>query len=308
MGSSLQSANNRLRIAPYLFTVPFFLFYAGFVVYPVLYSFFISLTNWDSLAGINKRQFVGIANYIQLIAKDKLFFRALGNTVFFMVINIPVLIVAGLLMSVVLYKINQGRRIFQTINILPYIITPAAIGLIFSFIFDWSTGIVNTLLINANIIEEGINWLGTPYAARFVIILMVVWKNFGYYMLIYLAALAAIPNDINEAAGIDGAGVVQSFLYITLPMLRSITVFLILTSIISGFQLYDEPILLFSNSGSAVLGGPDRSGLTSIMYFYDRTFRSSTRLGYGATISYALFFIIMVTSVIMSKILNRKDG
>jgi multiple sugar transport system permease protein/cellobiose transport system permease protein len=294
-------------MAPYLFTLPFFLFYAAFVVYPVLYSFYISLTNWDSLAGINRRQFVGIANYIQLIVKDRLFFRALRNTVFFMVINIPILIVIGLLMSVVLYKLNRGRRIFQTINILPYIVTPAAIGLIFSFIFDWSTGIINTLLINTGIIEEGINWLGTPHTARLVIIFMVVWKNFGYYMLIYLAALAAIPNDINEASSIDGAGTIQSFFYITLPMLRPITVFLILTSIISGFQLYDEPVLLFSSSSSAVFGGPDRSGLTSIMYFYDRTFRSSTRLGYGATISYTLFFIIMVTSVVISKILDRKD-
>lgn len=294
-------------MAPYLFTLPFFLFYAAFVVYPVLYSFFISLTNWDSLGGISKRQFVGFTNYIQLIARDKLFFRTLGNTAFFMVINIPVLIITGLLMSVVLYKINRSRRVFQTINILPYIITPAAIGLIFSFIFDWSTGIINTLLINAGIIEDGINWLGTPNTARFVIILMVVWKNFGYYMLIYLAALAGIPHDINEAAGIDGAGAVQSFFYITLPMLRPITVFLILTSIISGFQLYDEPALLFSASSSAVFGGPDRSGLTSIMYFYDRTFKSSTRLGYGATISYTLFFVIMMTSVVISKILNRKD-
>jgi multiple sugar transport system permease protein/cellobiose transport system permease protein len=295
-------------MAPYFFTLPFFLFYAAFVVYPVLYSFYISLTNWDSLAGISKRQFVGFMNYIQLITRDKLFFRSLGNTAFFMAINIPILIITGLLMAVVLYNINYGRRIFQTINILPYIITPAAIGLIFSFIFDWSTGIINILLKNTNIIKEGVNWLGTPSTARFVIILMVVWKNFGYYMLIYLAALASIPNDINEAASIDGAGTVQTFFYITLPMLRPITVFLILTSIISGFQLYDEPSLLFSSSNSAVFGGPDRSGLTSIMYFYDRTFRSSTRLGYGATISYALFFIIMVTSVVVSKMLNRREN
>jgi multiple sugar transport system permease protein/cellobiose transport system permease protein len=308
MRLSLQAANNRLRMAPYLFTLPFFLFYAAFVIYPVLYSLYISLTNWDSLAGTNKRQFVGFMNYIQLITRDKLFFRALGNTVFFMVINIPVLIIAGLFISVLLYKINYGRRVFQTINILPYIITPAAIGLIFSFIFDWSTGIINILLINTHIIKEGINWLGTPDTARLVIILMVVWKNFGYYMLIYLAALAAIPNDINEAADIDGAGAVQSFFYITLPMLRPITVFLILTSIISGFQLYDEPALLFSASSGGAFGGPGRSGLTSIMYFYDRTFKSSTRLGYGATISYTLFCVIMATSVIMSKILNRKDG
>jgi multiple sugar transport system permease protein/cellobiose transport system permease protein len=292
----------RLRLAPYIFTLPFFAFYIGFVVYPTVYSLLISFTNWDSLAGIQKRQFVGLANYIQLIFRDKLFFIALRNTMLFMIIDIPVLIIAGLLMAVVLYKIRQGRRAFQTINILPYITTPAAIGLIFNFMFDWATGIINTLLINSGVITEGINWLGTPNTARFVVILMIVWKGFGYYMLIYLAALAAIPEDVNEAASIDGASTVQVFFRITLPLLRPISIFLILTSVISGFQLYDEPTLLFTN-----FGGPERSGLTSIMYFYDRTFRSSTRLGYGATISYTLFLIIMMASFIMSKILNRKE-
>jgi multiple sugar transport system permease protein/cellobiose transport system permease protein len=295
-------SNFRLRLAPYLFTLPFFVFYIGFMVYPTVYSLFISLTNWDSLAGIQKRQFVGLANYIQLITRDKLFFIALRNTILFMVIDIPVLIIAGLLMAVVLYKIRQGRRVFQIINILPYITTPAAIGLIFNFMFDWATGIINTLLINGGVITEGINWLGTPDTARFVVILMVIWKGFGYYMLIYLAALASIPEDVTEAASIDGASTVQVFFRITLPLLRPITIFLILTSVISGFQLYDEPTLLFTN-----FGGPDRAGLTSIMYFFDRTFRSSTRLGYGATISYALFLIIMTASFIMSKILNRKE-
>jgi multiple sugar transport system permease protein/cellobiose transport system permease protein len=273
-------------------------------LYPTLYSFFISLTNWDSLAGIRKRQFVGFANYIQIFARDKLFFRTLGNTAFFMVINIPILISAGLLMAIALYKIRTaaGRRVFQTMNILPYITTPAAIGLIFSFMFDWSTGIVNRLLQHFGL--EAVNWLGTPGPARFIVILMIVWKGFGYYMLIYLAAIAAIPEDVNEAALIDGANGIQIFFGITVPLLRPITVFLILTSIISGFQLYDEPVLLFTSTS---YGGPERAAMTSIMYFYDRTFRSSTRLGYGAAISYTLFVVIILTSAVMSKILNRKE-
>jgi multiple sugar transport system permease protein/cellobiose transport system permease protein len=296
----LKSPKNRLALAPYLFAAPFFIFYISFSVYPTLYSFFISLTNWDSLAGIRKRQFVGLANYIQLFVRDKLFFRALRNTAFFMIIDIPILIIAGLLMATALYRLKRGRRVFQTINILPYITTPAAIGLIFNFMFDWSTGIVNKLLQNFGL--ESINWLGTSSPARFIVILMIVWKGFGYYMLIYLAALATIPEDVNEAAVIDGANGRQIFFRITLPLLRPITVFLILTSVISGFQLYDEPVLLFTN-----YGGPERAALTSIMYFYDRTFRSSTRLGYGATISYTLFVIIMLSSVVMSKILNKKE-
>jgi multiple sugar transport system permease protein/cellobiose transport system permease protein len=243
-----------------------------------------------------------MANYIQLITKDRLFIKALTNTVLFMVINIPILIFSGLLMAVMLYRLKRGRRVFQTINILPYITTPAAIGLIFNFLFDWSTGIINTILVHSGILAEGINWLGSPGMSRLVVILMILWKGFGYYMLIYLAALTTIPEDLNEAAGIDGAGPIQTFFHITLPLLRPITVFLILTSVISGFQLYDEPVLLFTN-----FGGPERSSLTSIMYFYDRTFRSSTRLGYGATISYSLFIIIMIASVVTSRILNRKE-
>ena len=302
----LRFKGTRLGAYPYLFTAPYFLFYIAFFIYPTIYSLFISLTDWDSLAGKDNRQFVGLANYIRLFTKDKLFFKALGNTLLFMAVYIPVLIAGGLLLAVMLYRLRRGRRLFQTINILPYITTPVAIGIIFSFLFDWSTGIVNTVLIKTALLDEGINWLGSPGTARLVVILLIVWKNFGYYMLIYLAGLATVPEDVNEAASIDGASGVQVFRYITVPLLRPITVFLVLTSIISGFQLFDEPYLLFSNINS-VYGGPERSCLTSMMYFFDQTFKSSTRLGYGASVSYALFVFIMAASVFISRLLNRKE-
>jgi multiple sugar transport system permease protein/cellobiose transport system permease protein len=298
---------NGKNIWPLLFLLPYFIFYALFFVYPTIYSFVISLTNWDSLAGISKRSFVAFANYIRLFSRDRLFFQSLGNTVLFMVIYIPIVIIGGLLLALMLYRLNKSRRLFQSVNILPYITTPVAIGIMFSFMFDWSTGIVNNILIHSGIIETGINWLGAPATARLVVILLIVWKNLGYYLIIYLAALTTVPDDVLEAASIDGASKVQSFLKITLPLLRPITVFLVLTSVISGFQLFDEPYLLFSNTGSSALGGPDRSCLTSMMYFFDSTFKSSTKLGYGATISYTLFLFIVVTSLILNKIFNRKE-
>lgn len=290
---------------PIIFMIPYFCFYFSFFIYPTLYAFFISLTDWDTVAGTANRKFVGLANYVKIFTRDKLFFKSLSNTFLFMVIYIPILILGGIALAVLLYKLTKTRRVFQTINILPYITTPVAIGVIFSFMFDWSTGFLNRILLNLGLIDEGLNWLGNPTTAKMVVIFLIIWKNIGYYLLIYLAALSTVPEDIQEAAMVDGANKWQVFWKITFPYLRPITVFLVLTSIISGFQLFDEPYLLFSNIKSA-LGGPGRSCLTAMMYFFDQTFKSSTKLGYGAAVSYSLFIIILAASGLVSKVINRK--
>lgn len=297
---------NSLKKWPYLFLAPYFLFYFLFFIYPTIYSFVISLTDWDSVAGAANRKFVGFVNYIKVFTSDKLFYKALGNTFLFMVLYIPILIFGGLLLAVLLYKLKKTSRLFQTINILPYITTPVAIGIIFSFLFDWSTGIVNNILIQMGILSEGINWLGSEGTARLVVIFLIIWKNIGYYLLIYLAGLSTIPEDISEAAVVDGANQWQVFWKITVPFLKPITIFLVLTSIISGFQLFDEPYLLFSNINSSI-GGPGRSCLTIMIYFFDQTFKSSTKLGYGAAVSYAIFVFVLITSMFVSGIVNRKE-
>lgn len=295
-----------LKKWPLIFLLPYFVFYIAFFIYPTIYSFFISLTDWDSIAGAANRNLVGFVNYIKLFLNDKLFYKSMGNTFLFMIIYIPILIIGGLLLAVLLYKLKKTSRLFQTINMLPYITTPVAIGIIFSFLFDWSTGIINNVLINAGLMDEGINWLGSPGTARLVVVLLIIWKNIGYYLLIYLAGLSTIPEDITEAAMVDGANKFQVFWKITVPYLRPITVFLVLTSIISGFQLFDEPYLLFNSIKSSV-GGPGRACLTGMMYFFDQTFKSSTKLGYGAAVSYGIFLIVLIVSLIVSRIVNRKE-
>ncbi|MCR5031299.1 MAG: sugar ABC transporter permease [Lachnospiraceae bacterium] len=291
---------------PYIYLAPFFISYFLFFIFPTFYSLFISFTDWDSLVGEAGRQFVGFANYVRLFTKDKLFFKAMGNTFLFMIIYIPLLIIGGLVLAVLLYQLKRSSRFFQTVNILPYITTPVAIGVIFATLFDTTTGIVNKTLALIGLFDDPVNWLGNPATARFIVILMIVWKNFGYYLLIYLAGLSTIPEEISEAAKVDGANAFQVFWRITVPYLRPMTVFLVLTSIISGFQLYDEPYLLYSSQNS-VMGGPQRSCMTAIMYFYDQTFKSSTRLGYGAAVSYGLFVIIMIVSMIVSRLIDKKE-
>lgn len=291
---------------PFLFMAPYLIGFFAFFVYPTIYSFFISITDWDSLVGEANRKFVGLSNYVTLFTQDKLFYKSLGNTFIFMIIYIPILIFGGLALAVMLYKLNKSRRFFQTVNILPYITTPVAIGVIFSFMFDWSTGIINKMLMGVGLISEGINWLGNPVTARIVVILLIVWKNMGYYLLIYLAGLSTVPESIHEAAMVDGANRWQAFWRITFPYLKPITIFLIVTSVISGFQLFDEPYLLFSTA-QAPVGGPEKSCLTAVIYFFDKTFKSSTKLGYGAAISYGLFVVILLSSTIINKVIFRGE-
>lgn len=298
---------NKKALLPAAFLAPYFIAYGLFFVYPVIYSFFISLTDWDSVAGVANRHLIGFQNYIQIFTKDKLFWMGVKNTVLFMVIYIPILLVLGLALAVLMNNLARGRRIFQTINILPYVTTPVAIGMIFSFMFDWKTGIVNKVLMQVGLIDEGINWLGSPFTARVVVILLIVWKNLGYYFLIYLAALSTVPNDIIEAARVDGATGPQVFWRIIFLYLKPITMFLFVTSIISGFQLFDEPYLLFASANTS-LGGPEHSSMTAMWYFFDQTFKSSTKLGYGAAVSYALFLLILVVSILVSKLSGKEDA
>jgi ABC-type sugar transport systems, permease components len=293
---------------PFIFLLPFFLFYIAFNLYPTLFSFYISLTNWDALSGLANKKFIGFTNYINLFTKDKFFFQAMGNTLFFMITYIPLVIAIGLLLAVILFNMKRFRRTFQTLNVLPYITTPVAIGVIFAFMFDWSTGIVNKWLISAGIINDAINWLGIGKYSRIVIIIMLVWKNFGYYFVVYLAGLSTIPEELTEAAVVDGANKRQIFFKITMPFLKPITIFLVITSIISGLQLFDEPMLLFTgNSGTPIIGGPDRAALTGALYFFDKSFTSTSLYGYGAAISYGMFLFIIIFSLIGFKIFSRGE-
>ncbi|NHN35463.1 carbohydrate ABC transporter permease [Paenibacillus agricola] len=287
--------NYGIRLWPYLFALPFILSYLIFHFYPVIYSLFLSFHDWN---GIGEKTFVGLKNYTDLLTKDPLFYKSLFNTAFIMLISIPVTILLGVVMAYVTFHLTFGKRLFQTVNFMPYITTPVAIGFIFSYMFDWQSGILNQLLIRLDLVTEGIYWLQEPFIARCVIALMFIWRHLGYFMAIYLAGMTAIPQDIYEAAKVDGSSGAHTLVTITLPLLRNISVFLIVTSVIGGFQLFDEPKLLYGGWGANSVGGPDNAALTVIWKFIDNTFISDNRFGYGAAIAYTLFVIIIFFSMI----------
>lgn len=300
----LRKSHMRFNPWPYLFALPFILAYVIFQLYPVAYSFVLSLHDWN---GIGAKTYIGLKNYIDLFTRDPLFLKSLYNTLLIMLMSLPVTIVVGLSLSYVTFNLVRGRRFFQTVNFLPYITTPVAIGFIFSFMFDWQTGTINQLLMNLKILEEGVYWLQGEWTSRFIVALMIIWRNLGYFMAIYLAGMTAIPQDIYEAATVDGSTKFHTFRKITFPLLRNITVFLVVTSVIGGLQLFDEPKLLYGGwSGAVQVGGPNNSALTVIWKFVDDSFISHSKLGYGSAIAYALFMFIIVFSIMSYRLTAGK--
>lgn len=287
---------------PTVFVAPFIICFLLFNLFPIIYSFGLSFTDWS---GIGEKKFIGLGNYIRIFTKDTTFLRSLRNTVYIMLLGFPLSIFLGLMLAAFLSNLKKFRNIFQTINFLPYITTPVAIGLVFTFLFDWNTGIINRVIVTLG--GSSINWLGNATFAPFVIGFMIIWKCTGYYMALYLAGITGISEDIYEAAKIDGANAVKTFLKITVPLLKPITVFIILTSVIYALQLFDEPNLMFNVSTTSIIGGPDRSCLTMVWNFYDIAFGSTARLGYGSAIASTLFAIIVVISLVGMKFMNGKE-
>lgn len=291
----------------YVFILPFIIVFAIFNLFPVVYSLWLSFFQWN---GIGNRTFVGFSNYARLFTTDPYFLKSIGNTFIVMVGYLPVTIVLGLLIAALL----SNRRIrkagwFQTAQFLPYIIAPVCVGMLFMLLFDWSTGMVNQLLMKTGLLDEGFNWLGDPALARLVLIFMMTWSQLGYVVTLFLAGMTNIAPELNEAAEVDGASYFQKLTKITVPLLRPIIVFVIVTSVISCLQIFDAPKTLF-NSGlvRSAIGGPGRSCLTAVWYLVDTSFGQSTgmpEMGYGAAISYGLFIIIAIFSFINYWVLNR---
>lgn len=270
----------------YLFIAPFFIVFAIFQLYPILYSLYLSFTDWD---GFSAPAFVGLDNYERLV-NDQFFFRSIRNTLLIWVISIvPQLPLALTLAFILNERFVRGKHFFRAVFFFPNIVTPVTIGVLFSLLFDWQTGAANRLLLALNLVDEPINWLGEPSLARILVAAVMTWQWFGYNMLLYIAGLQSIPDDLPEAARVDGANGFQVAIGIMMPLLRPVILFTVVTSVIGGLQVFDVP---FTLTGT----GPDNSTLTMVMFLYQTAFERS-QYGYGAAIAYAIFVFIAVISL-----------
>jgi cellobiose transport system permease protein len=286
------------RVAPYAFISPFFIVFAVFGLFPLIYTAWVSLHDWSLLAG--DQGFVGLANYRELM-QDADFWHALTNTVgIFLLATIPQLIIATVLAQVLNSRL-RGRTFWRMGVLLPNVTSVAAVGIIFGLLFARDYGIVNWALDHVGV--DPVNWRGHRWSSWFAISVMVDWRWTGYNALILLASLQAVPKELYEAARIDGASAWRQFWSITVPMLRPTIIFVSIVATIGGIQLFTEP-LLFGSGVNAIAGGSTGQYQTVAMYLVQQAF-TGQRFGYASTVAWVLFLLIAVFAVINVVLLRR---
>jgi len=295
---SFENAGGRHFYVPYLFLTPALLLLLVFFFLPVLAAFLMSFTDFDiySLGDFNKARFVGLANYQALLC-DPTFWQALRNTAYFVIVGGPLTIFVSLIAAVFMNsKAVWLRPLFRLGFFAPVVTTLVAVAVVWRYIYHPRFGLLNYLLILFSL--EGQDWLGNPTLAMPALILLAVWKNFGYNMMIFLAGLQTIPEQLYEAARIDGAGRWKQFTSITIPMLAPTTLFVSIVTMIGYFQFFAEPYIMTG-------GGPLNSTLSIVLMMYREGFRF-WRMGYAASVAFMLFFIIFVMTLIQLKLQREK--
>lgn len=277
------------------FIIPSVILITAFVFYPMVQAFITSLQTGMG----NNLKFAGAANYKRLLT-DSTFVKALWNTVLYLVIQVPIMIILALVISSMLNdKKLKGRGFFRTAIFLPCVTSLVAYSIIFKSLFA-QDGFVNAILMNLHIISEPIGWITHPVFAKVLIIIAITWRWTGYNMVFYLAGLQGIDDSIYEAAAIDGAGGFQKFKSITLPLLKPIILFTTINSTIGTLQLFDETM-------NITQGGPANATITISQYIYNLLFKYQPNFGYAAAVSYVIVVLIVILSIIQMKVGDDKE-
>ncbi|OZM58065.1 ABC transporter [Lottiidibacillus patelloidae] len=288
----------KLDYKGYYFIAPFFLVFAIFSIYPILLTFYYTFTRYE---GYGEPVFIGLENYARILT-DTYFLEAFINTWkiwgFNFALQLGIALLLAALFSDLRFKV-KGLGFFRAIFYLPNLITISSVAILFSIMLDWQYGSINQFLMKLGIINDPINWLNSPFTAQVSVSLILTWMWFGYTFIVLMAGVSGISKEYYEAALIDGANRWQTFIYITLPLLKPIMLYVLITSLIGGLQLFDLPMLLTDG-----LGSPEGSLNTMVLYLYNQAFKYNN-YGYAATIAYALFLITVVFSVIIFKSMYR---
>ncbi|HLS47032.1 MAG TPA: sugar ABC transporter permease [Gemmatimonadales bacterium] len=283
--------------AAWWFLAPALLLIGIFFFLPVIASFLLSVTDFDiyAVASLSNTRFVGLRNYIEL-AENPLFWTALRNTFYFALVGGPLTVAVSLGAALLVNaRAARFRTFFRTVYFIPFVTTLVAVAIVWRYLYNPQYGLFNYALGLAGI--EPINWLGDPRWAMPAIILLAVWKNFGYHMLIFIAGLQAIPDELYEAAELDGAGAVRRFRHVTLPMLAPTFFFVGVVTMIGYFQLFAEPYVM-------TMGGPLRSTTSLVLLMYEEGFRW-WRMGVAASIAFVLFLLILAWTVLQLRLERR---
>lgn len=277
-----------------MFLAPTVLLLVVFVAWPILESTRLSFTHWTGLG--KSQSYVGFSNWLRLL-QDAVFWKALGNNLILAALSIAIQLPLALALAVLLDKGGRRLRFFKLAYFLPLLVSSVAIGFLFKYIYDPNFGLLNALLNGAGLGGLAKSWLGDPGVALYAVLAVICWQFIPFYMLIFLAAIAAIPSELHDAAIIDGASENQFFWRITLPMLQGTLRTAAVLSLIGSLRYFD---LIYVLTG----GGP--SGATELMatYMYKQAF-ASFNFGYGSTVAVALIVVVLLISGLVLLLTRR---
>lgn len=280
----------RERLAPYAYVAPFFFLFAVFGLFPLLFTFYVALFDWDP---IGEHTFVGLDNFTRLV-DDPRFWGALRNTFSIWVLStVPQLLLALGAAHLLNHARLRASTFFRMSVLVPYITSVAATTIVFAQLFDRDYGMINWLIGLFGF--DHVDFTASTLGSHVMIAVMVIWRWSGYNTLLYLAALQALPRELYDAAAVDGAGGWKQFRHITIPSLRPIIVFTVVTSTIGGLQIFTEPLLV--NPAASQTCGAARQCQTLTLFLYEQGF-GRFHFGYGAAIGVALFVMVVIVATI----------
>lgn len=284
----------REALTAYTFLFPNLLGLTVFIFVPIVYAFYVSLHEWNALS---PKVFIGFDNYVELFS-DADWWKSVLRTFLLTVIYVPALFILSLFFAVIINTIKgKTERFTRTLFLLPYAITSVVSAVVWMFLYDPRTGFINQFLGVFGIPNQ--EFLGSTSQALISIIVVILWINLGYNMMLFLSSIKEIPNDYYEAARIDGASGLQQFWYITFPLLRGISTFILVITTIASFQVFDQIMVMTG-------GGPAGSTRVSVLYIFEEAFMQ-LNMGYASALSVVLFLIIFTVSLAQLRLLTKKE-
>ncbi|HMO10668.1 MAG TPA: sugar ABC transporter permease [Actinotalea sp.] len=285
-----------VKLSPYLYVSPFFILFAIVGLFPLAYTAYVSVHDWNLLGG--QGAMVGLQNYVDVL-QQPLFYTGLRNTMSIFLLSSVPQVIAAIVIAAVLDANIRAKTFWRMGVLLPYVVAPVAAALIFSRLFADQSGLINQLLGGIGI--DPIRRHSDALASHVAIATMVNFRWTGYNALIFLAAMQAIPRDLYEAAVIDGASRVRQFFSVTVPLLRPTVIFVVITSTIGGLQIFDEP-RMYDQLGQ---GGADRQWMTMTMYLYELGWGNQKSFGRASAVAWLLFLLIVAIGLINFSITRR---
>lgn len=291
------SLKTKEALTGWLFLSPALIGFSIFTFGSIIYSLYLSLTDYDLMT---KPKFIGLENYIRAFTKDESFYKFFGNTLYFVVLLVPIVLAISLFLALLINK-KAGKitKAYRVALFLPSITSTIAVSMVWLWIFNPDMGLINNMLTAIGFNNPPM-WLNSPDTSKMALVIMRVWQMSGYYMIMFLAGLQTIPESLYESAQIDGANKIQSFFKITLPMLSNTTFVVIILLVIEAFNMF-ESIFIMTN------GGPLGSTSTIMYYIYEQGF-GNYNMGYASAIAWIFFVVIMIITLIQYRFRNEQGG